>query len=67
MVERERVVADGAGFDPNGPITIILTGAVSVLVEYLRRKMPPERYDRRKEDKENLDYKNEEDLEDDDV
>lgn len=70
MVERERVVADGGGFDPNGPITIILTGAVSLLVEYLRRKMPPERLDRRKEDKQSLespDYENEEELEDDDV
>lgn len=73
--ERERVVADGGGIDPNGPITIILTGLVSLLVEYFRRKMPPERKDRRKDDKrdeglESLNspgYENEEELEDDDV
>jgi hypothetical protein len=67
-------VADGNSFDPNGPITIILTGAVSLLVEYFRRKMPPERKDRRKDDvKDDTNslnspgYQNEEELEDDDV
>ena len=43
-------MADGTGIDWNGPITIIVTGLISVLVEYLRRKMPPERYDRRSDD-----------------
>lgn len=36
--------------DWNGPITIIITGLVSIMVEYLRRKMPPERRDRRADD-----------------
>lgn len=40
----------GTGIDWNGPITIIVTGLISVLVEYLRRKMPPERFDRRRDD-----------------
>ena len=47
MVGREKVVDN---IDWNGPITIIITGLVSLMVEYLRRKMPPERRDRRSDD-----------------
>jgi hypothetical protein len=61
----------GGGIDWNGPITIILTGLVSLLVEYLRRRMPPERYNRRKDDpdyRDNDSYdENDKELEDDDV
>lgn len=72
-VGREKAVPDvNAGIDWNGPITIIVTGLVSLMVEYFRRKMPPEPTGRRKDDpKENSlespGYENEEELEDDDV
>ena len=63
MVEREKVVTEG-GIDWNGPLTILVTGLVSVLVEYLRRRMPPERYDRREEDHPDDEDKKEKDKDD---
>jgi hypothetical protein len=72
MAGKEREVSDvggGSGIDWNGPITIILTGLVSLLVEYFRRKMPEEKHDRRKDDPHDNDSydENERELEEDDV